>query len=90
MVSDKDIDSSLSLMPQKAIYYFTKATVKRALDEFSLQKKAQAKGLTGNCYPTVKQAYEAAISSASQNDIIYIGGSNFIVGDFLSFYKKEN
>lgn len=90
MVSDKDIDSSLSLMPQTAIYYFTKATVKRALDEFSLQKKAQAKGLTGNCYPTVKQAYEAAISSASQNDIIYIGGSNFIVGDFLSFYKKEN
>lgn len=89
MVSDKDIDSSLSLMPRTAIYYFTKATVRRALDEVSLQKKAQAHGLTGNCYPTVKQAYEAAMSSASQNDIIYIGGSNFVAGDFLGFYKKK-
>ena len=89
MVSDKDIDSSLKLMPKNAIYYFTKATVKRALNENELKDKAFAHGLHGSCFPTVKAAALAAMKEASDDDVIYIGGSNFIVGDFLSFYNEE-
>ena len=89
MVSDKDIDSSLKLMPKNAIYYFTKATVKRALNENELKEKAFAHGLHGSCFPTVKAAALAAMKEASDDDVIYIGGSNFIVGDFLSFYNEE-
>ena len=87
MVSDKDIKSALNLMPKEATFYFTKATVKRALDEVSLYKMANEQGLKGNHYPDVGKAYEAALKDCSPQDIIYIGGSNFIVGDFLSHQK---
>ena len=89
MVSYNDIDSSLKLMPKNAIYYFTKATVKRALNENELKEKAFAHGLHGSCFPTVKAAALAAMKEASDDDVIYIGGSNFIVGDFLNFYNEE-
>ena len=90
MVSDKDIKSALNLMPKEATFYFTKATVKRALDEVSLYKMANEQGLKGNHYPDVGKAYEAALKDCSPQDIIYIGGSNFIVGDFLSHQKEHN
>lgn len=84
MVSDKDIDSVLKLLPKNAIYYFTKATVKRAMDEYSLQKKAEQKGLKGGAYPDVLSATEAALTAASSNDFIFVGGSCFIVADLLN------
>lgn len=83
MVSDKDIDSVLELLPRNAIYYFTKATVKRAMDEYSLQRKAEQKGLRGNTYPDVLSATKAALTAASPNDFIFVGGSCFIVADLL-------
>ena len=76
-------------MPKNAIYYFTKANVKRALNENELKDKAFAHGLHGNCFPTVKEAALEAMKEASDDDVIYIGGSNFIVGDFLNFYNEE-
>ncbi len=84
MVSDKDVSGSLNLMPKDAIYYFTKASVKRALNENLLCEKAKAFGLHGTSYPTVAEAYNAAQSEASPEDIIYIGGSNFVIADFLN------
>ncbi len=84
MVSDKDVSGSLNLMPKDAIYYFTKASVKRALNENLLCEKAKASGLHGTSYPTVTEAYNAAQSEASPEDIIYIGGSNFVIADFLN------
>ncbi len=84
MVSDKDVSGSLNLMPKDAIYYFTKASVKRALNENLLCEKAKASGLHGTSYPTVAEAYNAAQSEASPEDIIYIGGSNFVIADFLN------
>ena len=84
MVSDKDVSGSLSLMPKDAVYYFTKASVKRALDENLLCEKAKALGLHGTSYSTVAEAYNAAQSEASPEDIIYIGGSNFVIADFLN------
>ena len=84
MVSDKDVDGVLRLLPHNAVYYFTKANNKRAISEVELQKVAACHGLTGHCYPTVKEAYEAAKRSASQADFIFVGGSSYVVADFLS------
>ncbi len=84
MVSDKDISGSLCLMPKNAIYYFTKASVKRALNENLLCEKAKAAGLQGKSYPNVAEAFAAAQNEASPEDIIYIGGSNFVIADFLN------
>ena len=83
MVNDKDIDGVLELLPKDAVYYFTKANTKRALSEIELQKMAIRHGLVGNTYPTVKQAYEEAKQSASQADLIFVGGSSYVVADFL-------
>lgn len=83
MVNDKDIDGVLELLPKDAVFYFTKANTKRALSEIELQKMAIRHGLVGNTYPTVKQAYEEAKQSASQADLIFVGGSSYVVADFL-------
>lgn len=83
MVNDKDIDHILRILPQDAIYYFTKASIPRALNEQILAAKAREAGLHGECYPTVAAAYAAAQAQASANDMIYIGGSTFIVAEVL-------
>ncbi len=83
MSNDKDIDTILSLLPQNAIYYFTKATIPRALDEEELRQKAVTFGFNGNAYPTVKEAFDAAKKAAAKDDFIFVGGSNFVVADFL-------
>lgn len=87
MVNDKDISTVLSMMPKHAVYYFTQASVKRAMPCRDFKAKAAGYGLEGDAYPTVKQAYEAALHDASQNDLVFVGGSSFIVADLLSFLK---
>ncbi len=89
MVNDKDISSVLSLLPKKAIYYFTKASVPRSMNERSLQELAVKKGLTGYSYPTVKEAIRAAKDWATPSDFIFIGGSNFVVADALIEFGYE-
>ncbi len=83
MVDDKDIDKVLDLLPKHANFYFTKAQTKRAISEKVVQEKAKAHGISGNVYPTVNEAYKTAFSSASANDFIFVGGSSYIVGEFL-------
>ncbi|MDO4190892.1 MAG: folylpolyglutamate synthase/dihydrofolate synthase family protein [Bacteroidales bacterium] len=83
MVSDKKRDHVLAMLPQNAIYYFTQAQIPRAFPADALQKEAEAYGLNGQCYATVKEALEAAKSDASNDDFIFIGGSNFIVAEIL-------
>jgi len=89
MVSDKDIRAVLSLLPKNAIYYFTKAHIKRALDEKDLQQTAEQFDLNGYCYPNVKEAYQAALRDSTNNDFIFVGGSSYIVADFLSFLSQN-
>ena len=92
MVSDKDISAVLSLMPRNAIYYFTQASIKRAMPADNLRQKAAEYNLHGNSYPTVGAALQAAQEEASPNDFIFIGGSCFVVADLLSFiapHKEE-
>jgi dihydrofolate synthase/folylpolyglutamate synthase len=90
MVSDKEIESVLSLMPQKAAYYFTEASVSRAMPAQQFAEKAQQYQLQGQHYDTVKKAIEQAISDSSPQDMIFIGGSTFVVGDALSCLKYSN
>ena len=82
-VNDKDLSSVLPLFPKDAHYYFTKASVPRALDEEILMKKAEEYGLNGKCYPDVKSAMKTAAKYATVNDMIFVGGSTFIVADAL-------
>ena len=84
MVNDKDISGVLAMLPKDAIYYFTKASVSRALNENEVKRLAGETGLEGNTYPSVKDAFEAAQASAYPDDFIFVGGSTFIVADLLS------
>jgi dihydrofolate synthase/folylpolyglutamate synthase len=89
MVSDKDITSVLAIMPKNAEYYFTQASIKRAMPASELKEKASAYGLHGNCYPTVETALQAARNDSSDNDFIFIGGSCFIVADLLTALGQQ-
>lgn len=84
MVADKDIDAVLSLLPCRATYYFCRAEIARALPEESLQKRATDFGLHGNRYISVAHAVEAAMKEATSTDMIFIGGSTFVVAEALS------
>ena len=83
MVNDKDIDGVLALLPRDATYYFCKASIPRAMDEHTLADKASRLGLHGHTYPTVAEAYHAAKAATSPLDMIYIGGSTFVVAEVL-------
>jgi hypothetical protein len=83
MVDDKDIDAVIQLLPEKAVYYFTKASCKRALSEYSIEQKAKKRGLKGTSYSSVKEACCAALSAMLNNDCLFIGGSNYIVSEVL-------
>jgi dihydrofolate synthase/folylpolyglutamate synthase len=82
-VSDKDLSSLLPLFPRDARYYFTRASVPRALDEKLLMAAAEDYGLTGDSYPSVAEALDAARAAAGADDMIFIGGSTFVVADAL-------
>ena len=84
MVNDKDIRGVLALLPKEAIYYFTKASVKRALSENELCELASAEGLQGTCHPDVPTAVRAAQEKSLPEDFIFVGGSSFIVADLLA------
>jgi dihydrofolate synthase/folylpolyglutamate synthase len=84
MVNDKDIRGVLALLPRDADYYFTKASVKRALPESELARLANAAGLQGECYPDVPTAVRAAQEKSLPEDFIFVGGSSFIVADLLA------
>jgi dihydrofolate synthase/folylpolyglutamate synthase len=84
MVNDKDIRGVMALLPVKAQYYFTQAAIERALPAIDLKEKGEMYHLKGMAYSSVKQAVKAALNEADQKDFIFIGGSNFVVGEALS------
>ncbi len=83
-VKDKDIKHILELMPRQAQYYFTQASIPRALDSHSLMNLGNSAGLHGECYPTVTAAYDNALSNANVDDTVFVGGSTYVVAEFLS------
>ncbi|MBQ0119380.1 MAG: bifunctional folylpolyglutamate synthase/dihydrofolate synthase [Bacteroidales bacterium] len=84
MVNDKDVDVVLKLLPTDAVYYFTQAKTSRAIPAAELQ--SMASWLTGKAYLSVKEAVQSAQKDATQEDIIFIGGSNYVVGEALPFF----
>ncbi len=83
MVNDKDISTILSLLPQNAEYYFCKAIIPRALPENILAEKAKTNQLKGNTYPSVVSALNAAKENADKDDVIFVGGSTFVVAEVI-------
>ncbi|MFI3262332.1 MAG: folylpolyglutamate synthase/dihydrofolate synthase family protein [Rikenellaceae bacterium] len=83
MVADKDINSVLALFPKEAYYIFTKAQISRALDEGELMKLANNHGLTGESCGDTGSAFARAKELATVGDMIFIGGSNFVVSEFM-------
>jgi len=86
MANDKDLDSVLALMPENATYYFTKASVERALNEKTLQGHAVTYSLLGESFISVEHAVSAAKENAGENDLVFIGGSSFVVADALPLF----
>jgi dihydrofolate synthase/folylpolyglutamate synthase len=82
-VSDKSIDPILKLLPPEAQYYFAKASVPRGMDAEQLKKQAGQRGLKGEAFPSVKRALEEARKLAKPGDLIYVGGSIFVVAEVL-------
>ncbi len=83
VVNDKDVYGIMQLLPKDAIYYFTKPSSKRGFPETSLKVFGDQFGLQSNCYSTVIQAYSTAAAEAEPDDFIFVGGSTYVVADFL-------
>ncbi len=82
-VNDKDLSSILSLLPKTATYYFCKPNIARGMAAETLQQQAQAEGLEGKVYSSVVEALEAAKTAATKSDLIYVGGSTFVVAEII-------
>jgi dihydrofolate synthase / folylpolyglutamate synthase len=87
MVSDKDLHAILSLLPPEATYYFCRSSVLRSMNEDVLTLAAREYGLKGSAFPNVKEAFRAAQEDAGPDDMIFTGGSTFVVADLLLLKK---
>lgn len=83
MVKDKDISKVLQLLPKKATYYFCQPNIPRAKPAAELATEAALKGLTGLAYPSVAEALEVAKKQAEADDLIFVGGSTFVVAEVV-------
>ncbi len=87
--NDKDVAHIIPLLPKDAIYYFTVASVDRAMPISTLQSMIEGSNLNCSYHNSVKLAFETANKESTDDDLIFIGGSNFIVADFLSIDFKQ-
>jgi dihydrofolate synthase/folylpolyglutamate synthase len=83
VVNDKSLDGMLALLPREAVYYFCKADIPRGLAVDILASQARAHGLNGNTYASVAKALQAAKAQAMEDDLIFVGGSTFVVAEVL-------
>ena len=83
VVNDKDLNEILPLFPKNALYYFCKPNIPRGLEASILEKKAIIFGLKGEVYNSVTAAYQKAKQNAAKSDLIFIGGSTFVVAEIL-------
>ena len=89
-MADKDVDGILQLLPQKATYYFTQAQTPRALSVKDLLPKAKKHGLKGSTYYNVSEALDAARQAAHPRDMIYIGGSMYVLAELFKAISNED
>ena len=90
MVSDKDVDEVMNLLPREAFYYWTSAVTKRAISSDEMCRKGLMHGLIGQAYGPVGVALKAATDDAKADDVIFIGGSNYVVGEAIAAGNFEN
>ena len=83
VVNDKDLDKILKYFPKSGRYYFCKPNIPRGLDANILYEKAKQSGLNGEIFNSCSEAYNSAQKSANQEDMIYIGGSTFVVAEIV-------
>lgn len=83
VVNDKDLKSVLPLFPKNATYYFCRPNIPRGLNEVELKEECAKFQLIGNAYNSVQAAYESALDKAGENDLIYVGGSTYVVAEVL-------
>ena len=83
VVTDKKLETILPLFPGSADYYFCKPAISRGLSEAVLEANAKKFGLVGEKYSSVKLALKSALLNANQEDIIYVGGSTFVVAEII-------
>lgn len=88
MVDDKDIDTVMNMLPTNATYYFTQAQTKRAIPANIVEEKGKEHHLKGYVFPQVADAYKAALHHSNEDDFIFVGGSSYIVADFLTLYDN--
>lgn len=86
MVDDKDYSGVLSLLPKEAAYYFTAARTKRAVSPEELRREGEKYELKGTICDTVEEAVRAALADAEKDDFVFIGGSNYVVGEALPLF----
>ncbi len=82
-VNDKDLNSIINLFPKKATYYFCKPNIIRGLDADVLKEGFIEKGYSGSSYKSVNEALKNAITNAKSSDLIYVGGSTFVVAELV-------
>lgn len=83
MVNDKDISGVLAILPSHAQYYFCKPDIPRGLEAESLKEKAESFNLHGEVYLSVPAALKAARTNAQENDLVFVGGSTFVVAEVV-------
>lgn len=88
-VSDKDVNHILEMMPKDASYYFTQASIARALPAGEVAAVAASHGLRGVVVPTVADAYEKALGACAEGEMVFVGGSTFVVADLLASLSKD-
>ncbi len=83
VVSDKKLEEILPMFPEKAQYYFCKPDIPRGMDEKKLQKDAKKNNLIGERFDSVNQAYKKARSVLKDKDVLFVGGSTFVVAEII-------
>ncbi len=88
-VSDKEVKKVLSLFPRDGKYYWCAPDIPRAKQPEDVKQAGAELGLQGNVFGSVRQAYQAAIQAADKSDLVFVGGSSYVVGDFLAAIETQ-
>lgn len=89
MVDDKDLDTIMKMLPKDAVYYWTQPSTKRAFPVEKIARTGLENQLNGRPFSSVIQAYKTAMADASEKDFIFVGGSSYVVADFLASLKPR-
>jgi dihydrofolate synthase/folylpolyglutamate synthase len=82
-MADKDVTHLLAMLPRDARYYYTQASTSRSMKAAELAALAKQQGLVGKAFETVEAAYRQALADSAADDFIFVGGSMYVLAEFL-------